>query len=236
MSANRSEKGPSAAGVFIAALFMFLTGGVLGFVYLASIPPARYAGPYEYERATKDKEERPPRPGDAHCYWAPSPYGIRTWQAKRDKLLEGRNTSVTFSLSELNAWWASEFAALRFEESEKDAALRVLPDAPFFAVDEAGILHISSPLRVDVYGNELEVMLTVRGTFDNSGDEGPRFVVAEMLFNSAPIPRAGSFAARLFSRAGQKAFAAEEFTPYREAFSRISKVDVAEASVRFVLQ
>jgi hypothetical protein len=233
MGKVKTQRGPSALGIFVAALFMLLAGFLAGVVYLASFQPVRFAGPYEYERAL-EKENGGPAGPRAHCYYAPPPLGVRTWQAKRDRLLEARNTSVTFSLSELNAWWGSEFGSMRFEE-EESAKISLRPGVPYFAVGRDGLLHISSPLDVNAFGRQFELMLTVRGAFENEGG-GVRFRVVKMLFNSAPVPGAEAFSARLFPKVGGEAFAAEEFDPYRELLARLDRVELGEASIRFVVR
>lgn len=235
MSASKAEKGPSVFGVLFAAVVMFIVGVVAGFFYLTSFEPVQFANAYDREKAMAAKENQAPRPGEVYYYRSLLPLGARTWEAKRQALLEGRNTSVTLSMGELNAWWASEFGSLRFDDSADASKLKVLPKAPSFATGPDDVLHIAIPLEVEAFGSEFEVICIMRGSFEN-GQDGVRFQVRELYLNNAALPWAPRIADAFFKKLDEEAFSTEAFEAYRAAWGNLDRVELGEAGIRFVLR
>ena len=147
---NTEEQGPSVGGVIFCAVIVALVGALLGFLFLASVPPTSFKSVADLQAYLEKNPE--PVLLDMSYFEGRISRG-RSWEQKRETLLNGSATTVELTADELNAWMSSKFRNSSPAASDEDAPdIVILPGVPNFFIDEkegffADLFSSHPPLR-----------------------------------------------------------------------------------------
>ena len=108
MSAAKTlkEEGPTLAGISVSAILLAFVGALLGFLYLASVPPTSFKSVADLNAYLEKTPE--PKLLDVSYFEGPVSRS-RSWEQKREILLNGSANTVELTAGEINAWMSAKF-------------------------------------------------------------------------------------------------------------------------------
>ena len=111
------------------------------------------------------RESLEPIPGDNFYIQGPT-LSTRSWESKRNQLIEGGAGSLTLSAGEINAWFSTNFRSSAAPAGEESKGLSMVPNvpniginAPSFKIDRMQIGGATVPLPGILGGQFLNALL-----------------------------------------------------------------------------
>ena len=230
---NLKEEGPTLAGVVVSAVILAGIGALLGFLLLVSVPPQSYKSVAALQDYLEKNSE--PKLLDTSYFEGPVSRG-RSWEQKREALLNGSNTTVELSAGEINAWMSAKFrqprAAPKGEEEETD--ILILPGVPNFFIDAAEGFFLNLPTEVTIYGSARNCLMIAQGHFS----AGPQvaFQMDALHVNDAAIPVLGGLGDQLVATLLQAYSQADEFLALQKAWQKVESVELVADTIRLKLR
>lgn len=234
MSATKTpkEEGPTLAGVFISAIIVALIGAFLGFLFLASESPTSFKSVADL----KDHLEKNPDTKLLDVTYFDGPISrSRSWEQKREALLNGSATTVELSAGEINAWMSAKFRKPSAAPSDDDeAGIVILPGVPNFFIDASEGVFLNLPTEVTIYGDMHDCMMIAQGHFS----EGSRvsFEMDSLRVNDAAIPVFGGLGKQVVETLLQAYSETDEFIAFQKAWEKVESVELVADTIRLKLR
>jgi hypothetical protein len=222
---KKSDSSPVLVFVY-AAMFVGI-GGFLGLLYMMSFPLEAYANLAERDQALEARESSDPMPGGAY-YIEGATMRSRAWETKRQQLINGSASTIRLSASEINGWLAANFRSSAIS-GDDSADMAIVPGMPNLGISEDGVTYLNLPADISGYGLSGEHVFSAQVHF-NEGTPAT-FGVGRMQISGAAIPLAGILGAKMVSTLMGAFSSAEEYSVIREAWSRVSSVEVSGDSL-----
>ncbi|ADE54145.1 hypothetical protein [Coraliomargarita akajimensis] len=216
----------SLSGVILMAAINLVIGGLLGFIFLSSMPAKLFSSVADLERFLEDSEQSEyPKPGEVYYIKGPEAKG-RAWENKRNQFLQGDASELSISVAEINSWMASRFHAAKPDENAR--GIVVAPGTPNLSAEDAENIYISIPLDVMVYGK------SYKKNFIATGDFMPgvplRFQLSSGYVDSAQLPSAAA-AQSVLDRLMGAYRVTDEYKAIREAWQRVESVEIVDGAL-----
>lgn len=228
MSSLIKEKPDSSpAIVFAYAAMLAGLGGFLGLVYMISFPLEAYSNLAERDQALEARESSKPIPGGAY-YIEGATMRSRAWETKREQLINGSVPTIRLSASEINGWLAANFRSSAIN-SEDSADLAIVPGMPNMGISEDGTTYLNLPAEISGYGLNGEHVFSAQVYFKKGS---PATIgVNRMQLSGAVIPLPGILGEKMMSTLMGAFSSAKEYSVIRDAWSRVSSVEVSGDSL-----
>jgi hypothetical protein len=229
---NLKEDGPSVAGVFVTAVLLAGVGAFLGFLFLASVSPKAFKSVADLQDYLEKRTEA--KLLDQTYLEGPVARG-RSWEQKREALLNGSDTTVELSAGEINAWMSAKFrkpgAAPTGEEAE---GILILPGVPNFFIDAREGFFFNLPTEVTIYGSAHNCVIIAQGHFS----AGPQvaFQMDALHVNDAAIPVLGGLGDKLVGALLQAYSQTDEFVAFQKAWQKVESVELVADTIHLKLR
>lgn len=224
MSSLIKEKPESSALlVFVYAFLMACFGCFLGLIYLMSFPLEPYSNLSEREKVLEGRESLDPIPGDAF-YIEGLTLRTRSWETKRKQLIDGSTPTIRVSVGEINAWFEANFRSAVTKGDEETSGLEIVPDMPNIGISDDGTTYLNLPAEISGYGIDGEYVFSAQVRY-NSGSPA-NLSVDNLQIGGAAVPLPSIFGAHVVSTIMKAFSSAEEYAVMRQAWSRVSSVEV----------
>ncbi|NQY31551.1 MAG: hypothetical protein HRT56_00060 [Coraliomargarita sp.] len=213
-------------GVFNASL-----GALLGFFFMASFPAKSFSTMADYESYSKSEEfVDGKKPGSAH-FFRTDPARGRSWEVKRNQLVQGSGRSITISSEEINSWIVSRFVPPSLENVESPIA--IAPGVPNFSAQDDDNVYLSIPLVLRMFGMRYDRNFYAKVAFS----EGPniRLELDRAYIDCAPIPHA-MIGTKMYERLHDSFRFTDEYKEMAKAWERVESVDVAGGALTLNLR
>lgn len=230
---NTEEQDATLGGALFLAALVALLGAVLGFIFLASVPPKAYQSVEELQAFLEKSSESSLL--DASYFEGPVARS-RSWEQKRSALLEGSGVTVELSSAEINAWLASKFrqAAPPVSEEDEESSVMILPGVPNLFIDADAGFFLNIPADVSIYGSEHSWMVVAQGHFTDGLQV--KFEVDALHVNGAAIPVVGGLAGRFLDALFQAYSQSEELIVFEKAWAKMESVELVEDTIHLNLR
>ncbi|MEQ9823818.1 MAG: hypothetical protein ABQ298_05490 [Puniceicoccaceae bacterium] len=174
-------------GLLFGFLGSMLLGVLVGFAYLATVPPVSIqpseSKPAETSAMFLTHFENEVR------YFQRSGFRQNA-QALTRKLYASQTEQIDVNALELNAWAEVHLAphspASTAADSDRASILSLAPDVPVFHI-ASHKLHLSYPATLQILSMEMPLRLIASGDF-STGTRGPTWNAQRLYLNSAPLP------------------------------------------------
>lgn len=229
---NIKEEGPSLASVVVSAVILAGIGAFLGFLLLVSVPPQSYKSVAALQDYLEKKTE--PKLLDTSYFEGPVSRG-RSWEQKREALLNGSDTTVELSAGEINAWMSAKFRQPRAApKGEEETNILILPGVPNFFIDAAEGFFLNLPTEVTIYGSAHNCLMIAQGHFS----AGPQvaFQMDALHLNDAAIPVLGGLGDQLVATLLQAYSQTDEFLAFQKAWQKVESVELVADTIRLKLR
>lgn len=232
---TRSKKTDAAevslSSVVVMACFNLIFGGVLGFVFLSSIPAKAFASVEELESfQAENSQAQYPKPGQVyHLKGADS--RSKTWENKRSLFLQGTANELTVSVAEINTWFAARFHAAKPDPNTSGVLL--VPGTPNLSAEDADNVYLSLPLELIINGRSFSKTVFVKGSF--MPGVPVRFEVERGYVNSAQLPTP-AVASALMDTLMDAYRVSDEYQAMSDTWQRVESVEVIDHSLTFKLR
>ena len=228
---NTEEQSPSIGGILFCAVIVALVGALLGFLFLASVPPTSFKSVADLQAYL----EKNPEPVLLDVsYFEGRISRSRSWEPKRETLLNGSATTVEFTADELNAWMSSKFRNSSPAASGEDAPdIVILPGVPNFFIDEKAGFFFNLPTNLTVYGSAHDCIIMAKGHF--SGAQ-PEFTMDALHANGAAIPLLGGLGDQFVGALLQAYSETDEFVAVQAAWEKVESVELVGDAIRLKLR
>jgi hypothetical protein len=233
MSAEKIQNEQSSrVGVYVAACAMALLGVMLGIFYMMSFPLQAFGSMAERARALEERERLNPIPGDAFYIEGPT-LRTRSWEAKRNRILEGEAGTLEISVGEINAWFATRFRGGTPPKADEAEGFVITPSTPNVAVTEDGVLFLSLPAQFTGYSIDAEHVVSAKGAFQSGAPA--KFKITNLHIGGAAMPLPGVIGTQV-KGALLKAYAqSDEFSALAEAWNRVDSVEISNGGLKLTL-
>lgn len=228
---TNDKKNPSLFLVALCAVLMAFFGALCGFILMTSIAPEPFRSVADYESDLAENQK--PKLLHAH-YFRGSGSASGDWTEKRKILLEGNDTTVEFTDSEINAWIAGKFEKSRQLPLEKMSEIYAVTGLPNVFIDADEGIHFSIPLEIFWFGKKVDRLLIGQGGF--LGDDSNQFSLSKLRLNEAVIPLPENLLKEYILGAVLKSFyQSVEFTELKDAWEKVHTVELTETGIRLNL-
>lgn len=225
---NKVDKGPSITGVIIIAVLNGLVGAILGFVFMSSFSAKSFASRAEFDRyLTSDDFVSANKPGSAY-YFRTDPVRGRSWENKRNQLLQGGSSQITISSAEINSWITSRFIPPSLDQV--DSPIAIAPGVPNFSAQDDDQIYISIPLKVRAFGKVYN-----RTFFAKAHFSAVDLILDEASVDSARLPHRSVFMP-IYEKFKDSYRFTDEYKAIAEAWQRVESVDVSSDSLKLRLR
>jgi hypothetical protein len=231
-AAKTAKEGPTVAGIFVAAVLMALVGALSGFLCLASVPPI----PFKSVADLNAYLELPTELKLLDRSYFEGPVSIsRSWEQKREALLNGSATTVELTAGEINAWMSAKFrkpsAALAGEGA---TGIVILPGVPNFFIDASVGFFLNLPTEVTIYENAHNRMMIAQGHF--SAGPQVQFQMSALRVNDAAVPVIAGLGKQLLQALLQAYAQTDEFVACQQAWEKVESVELVAGTMRLKLR
>lgn len=223
------DKEASLSGIILMGAIVAGIGAFLGFLFLASETPKSYKSVAELETYLKKNPDLELL--DRSYFKGPVANG-RSWEQKRDVLLNGSNTTVEFSAGEINAWMVAKFRQPKPESNgEGESGVTLIPGVPNCFIDATEGFFFNLPTKASVYGDLHDCTIVVAGHFS----AGPlvTFEMDSIRVNNAAVPLIGDQLVEALLSAYAKT---DEFVAVQGAWQKVESVELVADSIRLKLR
>ena len=234
MSAAKTlkEEGPTLAGISVSAILLAFVGALLGFLYLASVPPTSFKSVADLNAYLEKTPE--PKLLDVSYFEGPVSRS-RSWEQKREILLNGSANTVELTAGEINAWMSAKFRKpSAASAAEDEAGIVILPGVPNFFIDASAGVFFNLPTEVSIYGSTHERMVIAQGHFST----GPQvqFKMSTLRVNDAVIPVFAGLGKQLVQKLLQAYSETDEFVACQKAWEKVESVELVGDTMRWKLR
>ena len=234
MSAAKTPKeaGPTLAGISVSAVLLALVGALLGFLYLASVPPTSFKSVADLNAYLEKTPE--PKLLDRSYFKGPV-LSSRSWEQKREVLLNGSATTVELTAGEINAWMSAKFRQPSAASAAADeTGIVIQPGVPNFFIDASAGVFFNLPTEVSIYGSTHERMMIAQGHF-SAGPE-VQFQISALRVNNAAIPVIAGLGKQLVQVLLQAYSETDEFVACQKAWGKVESVELVGDTMRLKLR
>lgn len=234
MSAAKTtkEEGPTLAGISFSAALLALVGALLGFLYLASVPPISFKSVADLNAYL---EKKPELKLLDRSYFEGPVSGSRSWEQKREVLLNGSATTVELTAGELNAWMSAKFRKPSAASAAGDKpGIVILPGVPNFFIDAAAGFFLNVPTEVTIYGSTHDRIMIALGRF--SAGPQVQFQISALRVNDAAIPMIAGLSKQLLQVLLLAYSQTEEFVVCQKAWEKVESVELVSGAMRLKLR
>jgi len=234
MSASKTKEKSEHSQVFVYlyAVAMAGIGVFLGILYLLSYPLTAYASMDERAQALEARESLDPIPGGGF-YIEGSTLRSRSWEAKRQQLIDGSARTITVTAGEINAWFENKFRSSAPAADDESKGLTLVPEIPNLGISEEGTIYLNLPADITGYGLDGDYVLSARVRYKTGAPAS--LVVDRLQIAGAAIPFPGQLGAQFVSTVIEAFSGAEEYGVIREAWSRVESVEALNGALVLTL-
>lgn len=232
-SAIKEKSEHSRLLVFLYALAMVGFGVFFGIIYLMSFPLEAYSNLDERNAALEGRESLAPVPGDAYYIEGPT-LRTRTWEEKRELLLDGSARTLRVTPGEINAWFEAKFRGGKSEAEEDVSGLTLEPDTPNLGINEEGTIYLNLPADITGYGLDGSYVLSARVRYADGAP--PSLVVEHLQIGGAAVPFPRVLGAQFADKIIKAFQIAEEYAVFREAWGRIESLETEKGALVLTLK
>lgn len=234
MSAAKTakEEGPTLAGISVSAVLMALVGALSGFLCLASVLPT----PLKSVADLNAYLEKTPEPKLLdRSYFKGPVLSSRSWEQKREVLLNGSATTVELTAGEINAWMSAKFRKPSAAPAAGDeAGIVILPGVPNFFIDAAAGFFLNLPTEVSIYGSTHDRIIIAQGSF--SAGPQVQFQISALRVNDAAVPVIAGLGKQLLQALLQAYSQTDEFVACQQAWEKVESVELVADTMRLKLR
>jgi hypothetical protein len=234
MSAAKTpkEEGPTLVGIFVSTVLLALVGALLGFFYLASVPPTAFKSVADLNAYLEKNPE--PKLLDVSYFEGPVSRS-RSWEQKREALLNGSATTVELTAGEINAWMSAKFRKpSAAPAAEDETGIVILPGVPNFFIDASVGFFFNLPTEVTLYGSTHDCMVIAQGHFST----GPQvqFQISGLRVNDAAVPVIAGLGKQLVQALLQAYSQTDEFVALQKVWEKVVSVELVADTIRLKLR
>jgi hypothetical protein len=227
-AAKTAKKGPTVAGIFVAAVLMALVGALLGFLCLASVPPTPF-------KSVADLNAYLELPTELklldRSYFEGPVSSSRRWEQKREALLNGSATTVELTAGEINAWMSAKFRKPRAASAAEGATgIVILPGVPNFFIGASVGFFLNLPTEVTIYGSAHDRMMIAPRHF--SAGPQVQFQMSALRVNDAAVPVIAGLGKQLLQAYSQT----DEFVASQQVWEKVESVELVAGTMRLKLR
>jgi len=234
MSAAKTpkEEGPTLTGISVSAVLLAFVGALLGFLYLASVPPTSFKSVADLNAYLEKKPEL--KLLDVSYFEGPVSRS-RSWEQKREALLNSGATTVELTAGEINAWMLAKFRQPSAASTAEDqTGIVIQPGVPNFFIDAAVGVFFNVPTEVSIYGSTHDRMMIAQGHF--SAGPQVQFQISALRVNDAAIPVIAGLGKQLFQVLLQAYSETDEFVACQKAWEKVESVELVADTIRLKLR
>ena len=226
------KEGPTLASISFSAVLLTLVGALLGFLFLASVPPMAFRSVADLNAYL---EKKPELNLLDRSYFEGPVSSSRSWEQKREVLFNGSATTVELTAGELNAWMSAKFRKPSVVPAVGDkAGIMILPDVPNFFIDAAAGFILSLPTEVTVFGSSHDRIMIALGRF--SAGPQVQFQISALRVNDAAIPMIAGLGKQLLQALLLAYSQTEEFIACQKAWEKVESVELVAGAMRLKLR
>lgn len=233
MSAAKTAKqeGPTLAGISVSAVLLALVGALLGVLYLASVPPTSFKSVADLNAYL---EKTPELKLLDRSYFKGPVSSSRSWEQKREVLLNGSATTVELTAGEINAWMSAKFRKPSAAAAGDEAGIVILPGVPNFFIDAAAGFFLNLPTEVSIYGSTHDRIIIAQGSF--SAGPQVQFQISALRVNDAAVPVIAGLGKQLLQALLQAYSQTDEFVACQQAWEKVESVELVADTMRLKLR
>lgn len=233
MSAAKTakEEGPTLAGISVSAVLLALVGALLGVLYLASVPPTSFKSVADLNAYL---EKTPELQLLDRSYFKGPVSSSRSWEQKREVLLNGSATTVELTAGEINAWMSAKFRKPSAAAAGDEAGIVILPGVPNFFIDAAAGFFLNLPTEVSIYGSTHDRIIIAQGSF--SAGPQVQFQISALRVNDAAVPVIAGLGKQLLQALLQAYSQTDEFVACQQAWEKVESVELVADTMRLKLR
>jgi hypothetical protein len=233
MSAAKTAKqeGPTLAGISVSAVLLALVGALLGVLYLASVPPTSFKSVADLNAYL---EKTPELQLLDRSYFKGPVSSSRSWEQKREVLLNGSATTVELTAGEINAWMSAKFRKPSAAAAGDEAGIVILPGVPNFFIDAAAGFFLNLPTEVSIYGSTHDRIIIAQGSF--SAGPQVQFQISALRVNDAAVPVIAGLGKQLLQALLQAYSQTDEFVACQQAWEKVESVELVADTMRLKLR
>ena len=233
MSAAKTaeQEGPTLAGISVSAVLLALVGALLGVLYLASVPPTSFKSVADLNAYL---EKTPELQLLDRSYFKGPVSSSRSWEQKREVLLNGTATTVELTAGEINAWMSAKFRKPSAAAAGDEAGIVILPGVPNFFIDAAAGFFLNLPTEVSIYGSTHDRIIIAQGSF--SAGPQVQFQISALRVNDAAVPVIAGLGKQLLQALLQAYSQTDEFVACQQAWEKVESVELVADTMRLKLR
>lgn len=233
MSAAKTaeQEGPTLAGISVSAVLLALVGALLGVLYLASVPPTSFKSVADLNAYL---EKTPELKLLDRSYFKGPVSSSRSWEQKREVLLNGSATTVELTAGEINAWMSAKFRKPSAAAAGDEAGIVILPGVPNFFIDAATGFFLNLPTEVSIYGSTHDRIIIAQGSF--SAGPQVQFQISALRVNDAAVPVIAGLGKQLLQALLQAYSQTDEFVACQQAWEKVESVELVADTMRLKLR
>ena len=225
------EEGPTLAGISVSAVLLALVGALLGVLYLASVPPTSFKSVADLNAYL---EKTPELQLLDRSYFKGPVSSSRSWEQKREVLLNGSATTVELTAGEINAWMSAKFRKPSAAAAGDEAGIVILPGVPNFFIDAAAGFFLNLPTEVSIYGSTHDRIIIAQGSF--SAGPQVQFQISALRVNDAAVPVIAGLGKQLLQALLQAYSQTDEFVACQQAWEKVESVELVADTMRLKLR
>lgn len=228
----KEKKEPSVSIALIYAAMMSFFGVIVGMVYLMSLPLQGFSSMAERAKAREERNSLDPVPTDAFYLEGPV-LQTSSWEAKRNRLINGGAGVLEISPGEINAWFASKFQPSSGPPAKNEEGILIVPGQPNVAVSEEGVFFVNLPAQVSGYGMNAEYVLSAIGGYSSGAPAV--FKIDQLKIGSAKMPLPDLLGSQIIDVLTQSYKQTKEYKTILSAWERVDSVEFSGSSLRLKL-
>ena len=225
------QEGPTLAGISVSAVLLALVGALLGVLYLASVPPTSFKSVADLNAYL---EKTPELKLLDRSYFKGPVSSSRSWEQKREVLLNGSATTVELTAGEINAWMSAKFRKPSAAAAGDEAGIVILPGVPNFFIDAAAGFFLNLPTEVSIYGSTHDRIIIAQGSF--SAGPQVQFQISALRVNDAAVPVIAGLGKQLLQALLQAYSQTDEFVACQQAWEKVESVELVADTMRLKLR
>ncbi len=225
------QEGPTLAGISVSAVLLALVGALLGVLYLASVPPTSFKSVADLNAYL---EKTPELQLLDRSYFKGPVSSSRSWEQKREVLLNGSATTVELTAGEINAWMSAKFRKPSAAAAGDEAGIVILPGVPNFFIDAAAGFFLNLPTEVSIYGSTHDRIIIAQGSF--SAGPQVQFQISALRVNDAAVPVIAGLGKQLLQALLQAYSQTDEFVACQQAWEKVESVELVADTMRLKLR
>ena len=221
----------SLSAVMVIAVVNCLAGGLLGFTFMASFPALEFSSPDQYERYLEGEEQAVAGKPGSRYYFIAEPTRSRSWEQKRNQLLQGSGVELTVSSAEISSWLTSRFTPGSVDDVQ--GSITIAPGTPNFYAKDADEVYLSIPITIRAFGKRYDRTFHAQAIISDGA--APRLILKEAFIDCAPIPHSALFLP-MYERLHDAYRFTDEYKALVEAWQKVESLEVTDGSLTLSLR